>query len=91
MSDLTAKACRRHKVLPCPPTCWVPSRTFLSIYDGKLVHARTFNSHDAAQAWADAERLRIDNRAARYAEAELPLPEQYGKWLFKVWNGEPIE
>lgn len=81
--------CGKHKVLPCPPSCWVIGRTLLSIFKGKLVGARTFNTAEDAEMWAAWERDRMAQHVEEYEAKKLPVPDQLlpGRWVWVAWDG----
>jgi len=78
--------CRKH-TLSCPPSCWVPGRTLLSVFDGKLAHACTFSEPDAAVAYGEVERLQLESRAAAYKVMGLDAPTQFRMWQFLIYDG----
>lgn len=78
--------CTKH-TLACPTTCWKVGLTALSIFDGKLAHARTFTTVEALNTRLDYERAHMVSQVDEYVRLKLPVPPQYSKWTFVAWDG----
>lgn len=81
-------ACPKHS-MACPRTCWKVGQTVLSIFNGRLVHARTFTTVEAAEHHIAGEIAGRATNAVKYVEAGLPLPAHYadGYAQFVMWDG----
>lgn len=85
---LRKMVCPNHKVMVCPPKCWVGGRTSLSFYEGELMYARTFELPEDAELRVANNQEWTASKMKEYVDAGLPVPEQFGKWEYRVWNGD---